>query len=509
MGRGVQRACRGLWLSAVLVMWLMAGCSVGGPSYAPIQITGIIEGEHFDAHTHQGTIVPMAATITCNATSTTSNASGAYQFTVPGAASYHCTATSAPYAPQSFDLPTTTATKYQLNFDGSGTGGCAQSSEATAFSCPILRLAVAKLQGQVVATSNGGPQAAIGVQCRNVALSASDPLLATTDDAGMFTFGGMAPGTYFCLPEVSASVVPQQVTIQSGLTAHISLQVCDVQCPKFYYHGGQVMHTSTTYLIFWQPPGTHFSPLSDGNYQALIKRYLSDVGDSTLYHLLTQYWDSTGFIQNMAAFGGSVVDTHPFEHCLAIGQHCTPTAATRADPLTRSDLEIAVQRAMMQQGWTNGADKLFLLYLPGGAQVCVAAAECSFLVHNYVECAYHATTLGQQGIIAYGVIFNPQTAADLCQRESASGRPAPNGDWTTDVAISLTSHEQFEAITDSQGGWYFDNPIPGKPGINEIADGCEERYGQINADGSNVHLNGHPYLVQQEWSNQAGACALA
>src|SRR6185295_5157613 len=73
----------------------------------------------------------------------------------------------------------------------------------------------------------------------------------------------------------------------------------------------------------------------------------------------------------------------------------------------------------------------------------------------------------------------------------------PN-DPDADVEISTASHEHFESATDPElNAWY--DPSDG----SEDGDKCAYNYGTVAADGSNVTLNGNPYIIQQEWSNAA------
>lgn len=52
--------------------------------------------------------------------------------------------------------------------------------------------------------------------------------------------------------------------------------------------------------------------------------------------------------------------------------------------------------------------------------------------------------------------------------------------------------------------WYFQN-LSG-----EISDLCNQRYGNVDpGTQANVFLNGHPYVLQQQWSNATGSCVLA
>jgi hypothetical protein len=61
--------------------------------------------------------------------------------------------------------------------------------------------------------------------------------------------------------------------------------------------------------------------------------------------------------------------------------------------------------------------------------------------------------------------------------------------------VSITSHEQFETITDPQANAWSD--ARGE----EVADKCLGQFGPLAADGGNVTLNGHRYALQGEWSN--------
>src|SRR5258708_2955200 len=71
------------------------------------------------------------------------------------------------------------------------------------------------------------------------------------------------------------------------------------------YHGGPVMHTNTTYAIYWVPPGYSVS----ANYESLINRFFADVANdsglsSNVYFAGTQYYDSVnGTIAYNSTFG--------------------------------------------------------------------------------------------------------------------------------------------------------------------------------------------------------------
>ena len=79
------------------------------------------------------------------------------------------------------------------------------------------------------------------------------------------------------------------------------------------YHGGSVMVTSSAYAIYWAP-SSHSIPSA---YQTLINRWFSDLGGSSLYNIVTQYYEGTPptYMQNVTGLGGSWVDTvNPYPH---------------------------------------------------------------------------------------------------------------------------------------------------------------------------------------------------
>src|SRR6185295_114772 len=76
-----------------------------------------------------------------------------------------------------------------------------------------------------------------------------------------------------------------------GARSAATLQASVLGSGKLVYHGGPVLQNgTTTYAVFWQPPGTYMSPA----YRTDIASYLSSVQGSSLYSLLGQYYDIRG-----------------------------------------------------------------------------------------------------------------------------------------------------------------------------------------------------------------------
>lgn len=240
------------------------------------------------------------------------------------------------------------------------------------------------------------------------------------------------------------------------------------------YNGGPVeVSGSTSYAIFWEPAGSSVS----ASYHQLLQRYFTDFGGSSLDGLASQYTQAGGQpIAPVSSLGGSAVDATPFPE----------------SPLQDQDIQNEVIRVAQGHGWTGGIGNVFYVFTPSGVSSC-NAGQCSFTTF----CAYHGafTANGQQFLYA----DMPYAGTDL----AGCGAPSsPNGDMNADSEISIVSHEQMETITDPLGNAWYD-----LLGL-EIGDKCRSSYAGASPD---VVLGGHPYEVQDEYSNRAllllGQCA--
>ncbi|HYM15812.1 MAG TPA: carboxypeptidase regulatory-like domain-containing protein [Dehalococcoidia bacterium] len=243
------------------------------------------------------------------------------------------------------------------------------------------------------------------------------------------------------------------------------------------YHGGPVMHTTTTYAIYWLPPGA----TTTATYQPLINRFLGDVGGTPLYNILTQYPDTCCAPLNTSTFGGAWVDTRPYTR-----------AGSLADPLLDTDIQGEVQQALLQNpSWlAPGPNTMYFVFTGSGVNSCYDGTKTMCFGSQY--CAYHAF----YGTMIYANM--PYGASSICVVGTS-----PNGDVAADSEINLISHELLEAANDPQlSAWYDSSGY-------EIGDKCAWSFGPLAGDGSDVVLTSHPYIVQTEWSNAESGCALA
>jgi hypothetical protein len=270
------------------------------------------------------------------------------------------------------------------------------------------------------------------------------------------------------------------------------------------YHGGSIMQTVTAYAIYWTPNST-----ISAAYQNLMNRFLTDVGGTSYYNILTQYTQTGGAAtQNVLTFGGAFVD-----NVTSYGGKGTVN-----NPFLNADLRAEVQHAIaVNPGWNPPSlTTQYFLFTEQGIESCFDAtqSQCTLGItttpagNNY--CAYHTFNTNGPIIFSNMPFANTWNGNPGCVSSSAKNNP-PNGNTAADAEINLLAHELFEATNDPRLDAWFDSDTSG-----EISDKCQFRFGTIAADGSNVTLHGNKYLVQQQWSNASfdgstpfGGCVLS
>jgi hypothetical protein len=257
------------------------------------------------------------------------------------------------------------------------------------------------------------------------------------------------------------------------------------------YHGGPVVHGTTAYAIYWVPSG--YSVASD--YRSLIDRFFTDVAadsgkTSDVYYSDTQYYDSS-YIQYSVRFGGSVVDTNPFP-----ASGCTDSVSQTSVCLTDAQLQAEITRVAAAQGWPKGPSTEFFMFTAKGVGSCADSSDCAFSQY----CAYHSWI----GSGSTETLYANQPYTDTVP--SACDATAHPNNSEADPTINVVSHEQNETITDPNGNAWYD--LAGY----ENGDKCAWRFG--SAIGSTAYgpynqlINGHPYELQQEYSNARRGCVL-
>jgi len=268
------------------------------------------------------------------------------------------------------------------------------------------------------------------------------------------------------------------------------------------YHGGPVQHSSRVYAIFWIPP-SYFLPAS---YRTLVTRYFNDVahdsfGTSNVYASDTQYFDVAHGVKQFESysttFRAAFVDKHPLpdDGCAnyLLGDHSTSRAC-----LTDAQLRSEIKSVVAAHHLPSGLGVEYFLFTPQGLASCFDATALAeggcydpFSFDGF--CAYHSSI---SGAVLYANM--PFAALPGC----SPGESPNNND--ADAVLNVTSHEHNETMTDPLGNAWFDDAG------NENGDKCAFVFGAAlgsTADGRfNQRINGHPYWLQEEWSNRRKGC---
>jgi PKD repeat protein len=284
------------------------------------------------------------------------------------------------------------------------------------------------------------------------------------------------------------------------------------------YHGGPVMHSVTTHVIYWDQ-----SAEFTGATKSIVSKFFADVEhDSGLgtnvFGVAGQYSDGSGHSLYSSTFESEGTDStsYPTGGC-TVGP---PFAHCVTDEQLRTELSAYITAHSLPRGPTQ---QYFVLF-PHSVVTCLTGtSECS----NNVFCAYHSSI---EGGTAHEIIYSdiPFSLLDAehakeCQFDGNPEVQNPNGDTAgyADVALKYTSHEYIEAATDPTGlGWWeFENG-------QEIGDKCNfAGFGSEPGEDPNAFLpklggsagggtlfnqsidEGHFYL-QSEWDNAANACGM-
>ena len=261
---------------------------------------------------------------------------------------------------------------------------------------------------------------------------------------------------------------------------------------------GEIMPTTSTYVIFWLPAGNHFSngttAASDLDYENTVLKYFKDVGGTQILNTTTQYSGSNGSPADTSNFVTSIVDTTAFPH-----------AGTLAAPVTQTDLNTEVFNDINSNGWPYGLSTMYFIFLPNGIVDCNdALTSCN--TNKY--CAYH--TYGWRNgsdtpanDFVWADIpdnFSPTTTKGGCGDSNVTGNES------ADTTLSSVEHEHMEAITDPRLNAWQDSTGA------ENGDKCNREMGVADADKTvaNNYLgagNTDQFRIQREWSNAVNGCA--
>jgi hypothetical protein len=292
--------------------------------------------------------------------------------------------------------------------------------------------------------------------------------------------------------------------------------------PPLVWHGGPVMSTQATgdrvvvTPIFWEPSGFAFT----AGYKSLVTAYLDDLAADSgkltnVFATMFEYSGNNGAINYKMTVGTPIDDTSAFP---ADGCTLQPNDTTNiyADNtgyshcLDDAQVQAETNTKIAANGLPSDLGHLYVMFLPKHVESCfnagttaTSANGCS-LNHqpSAAYCAYHSQA--PNGSVYANMPFPAYQSGTgfSCTAEGLGGGvQQPNGNKDADVEISPLSHEMAEAITDPDvsTGWYDASG-------NENGDDCAYIYGTLSG-AAGVHynqtINGHHYLTQEEFSNDA------
>jgi hypothetical protein len=245
------------------------------------------------------------------------------------------------------------------------------------------------------------------------------------------------------------------------------------------YYGGPVVPSVKVYQVLWGT-GTYLPGVADGGVTTATKLgdFYRAIAASPYLDWLCEYDTPTQPIAR-----GRFVQT------IAI----VPTAANSGAVLDEAHIqaEIAAQVAAGALPQPDSST-VFMINFPKEKTLTDPSVGTSCVDY----CGYHSTGLIADQDVYYGVLpdFSPGSGCDV----------GCGGDTTLFNDLSSTaSHELVESITDPAVGIATDitYPLAWYDVVNgEIGDICNQFQSTLQG------ADGVTYVVQQEWSNAAGAC---
>jgi hypothetical protein len=271
--------------------------------------------------------------------------------------------------------------------------------------------------------------------------------------------------------------------------------------PKLLYHGGAVQHSSRVYSIFWAPPGYSFP----AGYSAQIQTYFRDVAadsgkTSNVYYSDTQYYDIVGATKRPIPYkvtnGAVINDTAPLPTTGRCPNYRLASGSLTTGCVTDNQLMAEINRVVTSRGLPRGLGVEYFLFMPQQLGSCFDSTGRVHGCYTTDYCAYHSWIGGGANLTLYSSMPYAQTPA-------CDPGDTPHG-TAAEAVLNVTSHEHNETITDpTAGGWY-------DAGGYENGDECSWDFGPttFNALGGSFNqvINGHQYLLQQEWSNRTNRC---
>ncbi len=269
------------------------------------------------------------------------------------------------------------------------------------------------------------------------------------------------------------------------------------------YRGGPLMLSSSLFLIFWGPEGGFPSAYTDPLIQFADDLHADQNLTSDVFSVTELYTNAVGtHISGDVTLGAVKFDTTSYPAPDA-EEGCEAN-----DCLTALQIRSEIRQLVQSESWPmdpiEAPQAQYLLYTPPGVTVCIGPGDCSvFSEHGF--CSYHGqvTWIGITHALDRVATYSVLPYLPICD---PGGAPAE-----VDSTLNEEIHEIVESATDPEGTGYLDSEG------HEVADKCvyplTEAFpaafgpllGTTPSEGPfNQLIHGHPYYLQDIWSNAAG-----
>ena len=272
------------------------------------------------------------------------------------------------------------------------------------------------------------------------------------------------------------------------IAAYADSGPCSPPCGSGYlrYYGGKVQLQPAAYLVFWGSFWKNSSGKLNKDGQ-VVQKYFSDVSGTSFTSILTQYYQ-----QNSNGSQTYISNTEQFDstHIWIDTSKITPTDSTCGsgnNTIEDATIQAEVNKAITTKKWPKNLNTTYFVYTPPNYLINAADIHigCSNKNQPHAYCGYHHSVVAPA---AYAELVYPVPGCTVPKM--------PNKDLNGDSLTSITSHEQFEAVTDPLGAGWLDSLG------YEIGDKC-------NATFSNNYTklnNGGIFEIQEEFSDATGTC---
>ncbi len=244
---------------------------------------------------------------------------------------------------------------------------------------------------------------------------------------------------------------------------------------QIQYHGGPVMNNAAgiNVYVIW------YGNWSGNTATTIVPEFLSHEGGSPYYHINTTYHDGANvFVNDIVTLKGQTTDNY-----------------SQGTSLTDAKVKKVVTQAITSGAFPKDTNALYFVLTSKDVN------ESSGFCTQY--CGWHTHGTISTSDIKWSFVGDAARCITSCAAQSTG----PNGNAGADGMLSVIAHELEETVTDPDlNAWYFASG-------NENADQCAWTFGTEytapNGAKANMNINGHDYLIQQNWIQQAkGKCAL-